>query len=340
VIYTVLFEACMAAMIIAAFGLCVPIARHLGTGVTAKFAVLASISVLALGTVPFHRYDPLVAVLIVLMCWATLERRPIVLGMSVAIGIVVKIVPIFAAAICGMYLLRSRRRRELIEAAIVAAAALAIVVIGCGEYIGLSHLAEMLWYHWNRPAEFESTAAALLGLWTGVEPRSAAITYAYGAINVVGKYDGIALAATNAVAAAGLLLVYLEAWRALGLDHQPADRARTLLVATTTVLSVIIGFGKVASAQYLVWLLPLGVLVAHTDEDWPAVVLLLGTLTLSQIVFPLISLRDAAMKLRPWAFGVVLARNLMLILWAATMFRAAISRAARRCSSYVDVTYP
>jgi hypothetical protein len=231
-----------------------------------------------------------------------------------------------------MYLLRSGRRRELIEAAIVAAVALAIVVIGWDEYIGLSHLDEMLGYHLNRPAEFESTAAALLGLWTGVEPHAAAITYAYGSINIVGKYESIALTATNAVAAAGLLFVYLEAWRALGPTNRPADRARTLVVATTTLVSVIIGFGKVASVQYLVWLLPLGLLVTHADDDGLALGLLLATLTLSQVVFPLIPLRDAAMRLRPWAFGVVLARNMMLILWAAALFRSAISRESRRSS--------
>jgi hypothetical protein len=338
--YTVLFEASMAALIVAAFWLCVPIARLLGTPVTARFAVLASISALALGKVPFQRYDPLVALLVVIMCWATLERRPVVLGLSVAMGIVVKVVPIFAAVICGMYLLRGRHRRQLIVAAIVAAAALAIVVIGCDEYIGLSHLAEMLRYHLNRPAEFESTAAALLGLWTGVEPRSAAISYAYGSINVVGTYDGIALAATNIVAAAGSLFVCLEAWRALGLDRRPADRARTLVVATTTGLAVIIGFGKVASAQYLVWLLPLGLLVTHAGDDDLALWLLLGTLTLSQIVFPLIPFVAAGMTLRPWAFGAVLARNLMLILWAATMFRSAISRAPRQLPLHVDTTHP
>ena len=338
--YTVLFEASMAALMIAAFWLCVPIATLLGTRVTARFAVLAAISALALGRVPLQRYDPLVAVLLVIMCWATLERRPIVLGLSVAMGVVVKIVPIFAAVICGMYLLRSRHHRQLIEAAIVAAAALAIVVIGCDEYIGLSHLAEMLRYHLNRPAEFESTAAALLGLWSGVEPRSAAISYAYGSINVVGTHDGIALAVTDVVAAAGSMLVYLEAWRNLGLNQRPADRARTLVVSTTTVLAVIIGFGKVASAQYLVWLLPLGLLVTHASDDGLALWLLLGTLTLGQIVFPLIPFAGATMALRPWAFAAVLARNLMLILWAATMFRSAISRAPRQHPLHVDTPQP
>jgi hypothetical protein len=337
--YKILFEAYMAALLIAAFWLCVPIARHLGTRVTGRFVVLASVSVLALGRVPFHRYDPFVAALLVIMCWASLERRPIVLGLSIATGIVVKIVPIFAAVIPGMYLLRGRRRRELMEAAIVAAAALATVVLGATS-VGLSHLAEMLRYHVNRPAEFESTAAALLGLWTAVEPLSAAISYAYGSINVGGEYDGIALAATNTVAAAGVLFVYLEAWRALGLDRQPADRARILLVATTAVLSVIIGFGKVASAQYLVWLLPIGLLVTPTDDHGLALGLLLGTLTLSQVVFPLIPLRDAAMRLRPWAFGVVLARNLMLILWAATIFRSAILRGPSQRPSHVAPHIP
>ena len=71
-----LFETSMVTLMVAALWLCVPIARHLGVTLTARFAVIAAIFVLALGKVPFERrYDPLVAILFVIMCWAALERR-------------------------------------------------------------------------------------------------------------------------------------------------------------------------------------------------------------------------------------------------------------------------
>ena len=58
---------------------------------------------------------------------------------------------------------------------------------------------------------------------------------------------------------------------------------------------------------------------------------LLFALVLNQFVYPL-TIRDA-MLLRAWAFDVALARNLMLMLWAAAIFRPvfrpAIARDAR-----------
>ena len=127
-------------------------------------------------------------------------------GLSSVLGIVGQIVPAAVAAICAMYLLRAWRRRDVIEGGPGRGAAAAVVAIGASAD-GPPAPVEMLRYHVDRPLEFESTAAALLGLWTGIEPGSAAISHVYGSINVVGKYAGLVIAAMTMAWRRALLLV-------------------------------------------------------------------------------------------------------------------------------------
>jgi hypothetical protein len=84
------------------------------------------------------------------------------------------------------------------------------------------------------------------------------------------------------------------------------------------VLAVIIALGKVGSLQYLVWVLPLGVLAALAIGDRVGLGLLLATLTAAQVVFPLSS--AAAESMRSWPYAIVLARNVLLLVWAGRAF--------------------
>jgi len=317
--YKVLFEAWMAALLVASLCCCVRIAPHLGASLsTSELIVWGSIAALALGRVAVQRADAAVALLLCLMCWATLTRRPVVLGVAAGTATAVKLVPLLAAVVCGTYLVRGLRAREAGKAAVVATLTVAAICVPVIMVSGLHSLLQVLEYHRNRPLEFESTAAAILGIWHAVDPRSAAVVYSYGSGNVVGKYAEPALIASIAAAIVAVALVYLGAWRALEPDRQPIERARVLVVSMTTVLAVVIAFGKVGSLQYLVWLLPLGLVDALATGDPVALLLLLATLTAAQLVFPLSS--AAAESMHSWPYAIVLARNLLLVLWAGKTF--------------------
>jgi uncharacterized membrane protein len=253
------------------------------------------------------------------MCWAALARRPIVLGLAAGAATAVKIVPLLVGVLCGMYLVRDRRTREAIQASAVAALTAAAICVPVVIVSGLHGLLQVLQYHRDRPLEFESTAAAMLGLWHAVDPRSAAVVFSYGSGNVVGRFAPVALTASIAALVAALALAYLGAWRALGPERvAPEPAARVLVVSTTTVLAVIIALGKVGSLQYLVWVLPLGVLDALAAGDRVGLALLLATLTAAQVVFPLSS--AAAESMRSWPYAIVLARNVLLLVWAGRTF--------------------
>jgi hypothetical protein len=315
--YEALFEALMAACLAGALWCCVRMSSELGARLDAsELMIWGLVSVAALGKVVFQRYDALVALLVCVMCWATVVRRPVALGLAAGAGAAVKFVPLLAFVLCGIYLVRERRGREAVRAAVVAMLTglmiLAPVILSGGS--ATSGLIQVLRYHLDRPLEFESSAAAVLGLWHAVDPQSSAVVYSYGSGNVVGRYANAAIEVSTLLLIGIVTLVCVRAWRALAADRPRSARVRILVVSTTTVLAVVIAFGKVSSLQYLLWLTPLGLLASLAARDRPALLMLIGTLTLAQIVFPLSS--AAAESMHPWPYALVLARNAVLLAWA------------------------
>jgi hypothetical protein len=316
--YTALFHLWMAVLLTLAVMVCGQIAKHLG-GVPAigDIALWTGVAALAVGKVSLQRYDALVALLLCIMCWATLARRPTVLGIAAGLAVGVKLVPVFAAVVCGIYLHRLRRGRELV-AAVVAAALVGAAL--CAPFIrgGSGGLADVVRYGLDRPLEFESLGAALLGLGNIVEPGSAWVTYGFGSTNVVGRYAAAALVLSSGAGLIAVLAIYGATWRALGPDRQTAP-PRVLIAAIGAVLAAVIGFAKVGSIQYLVWLIPLGLVGAlHRHDRWTLTVFVMALL-LAQIGYPLASV--AAESLAPWASACLLGRQVLLLVWAGREFR-------------------
>jgi len=312
--YAIAFGALMVALLFGSVAICTGIAPHADVRLPpATLALWVLAAALALGTVVTQRYDAAVAILLCAMCWATLARRPAVLGIAAGATLAIKILPAVGALICGAHLLRERRIRDLqIAAALAALTATAICAPAI--IIAPSGLLDFVRYHRERPLEVGSTAAALAGLWHAVDPASIAVTRSYGSLNVVGRSTGAALTASAIAGTAGLAWICVAAWRGLDVSRTPSSRARVLLSSTIALLAVVIVTSKVASPQYLVWLLPLGVLATLIDRRWSSMALLLTTLVLAQIVYAVV-LSDVE-ALRPWALALVLARNIGLVVWA------------------------
>ena len=312
--FAVVFGAFMLLLLWVAALLCERLAllggRHISQARLVTWVLIGAVS---LGTLVTQRYDAVVALLICVMCWATLARRPIILGVAAGAAIAIKIVPVLVAGMCGLFLLRERRGEEWWQALGVAAL-VAVAIAAPVLYVAPSGFADMLRYHIDRPLEIGSTAAGLLGLWHSVDPSAVAASHAYGSGNVVGRLSASALTVTNIAAAIGIAAVYVAAWRRFGSCPTAESRARQLLAATTAVIAVFIATGKVGSPQYLTWLLPLGVLVTLLDRRWLPLGALLTTLVIAQTVYTVVPYQVEAF--RPWASALVVARNTVLIGWA------------------------
>ena len=312
--FAVVFGAFMLLLLWAAALLCERLAMLAGWRISqARLGTWILIAAVSLGALVTQRYDAVVAFLLCAMCWATLARRPMILGVAAGAAIAIKIVPVLVAGICGLFLLRERRSGEWWQA-LGMATLVAVAITAPILYVAPSGFVDMLRYHIDRPLEIGSTAAGLLGLWHSVDPSAVAAGHAYGSGNVVGRISATALIITNIAAAIGIAAVYFAAWRRFGSCPTAEGRARQFLAATTAVIAVFIATGKVGSPQYLTWLLPLGVLVTLLDRRLLPLATLLTTLLIAQTVYAIVPYQVEAF--RPWASALVVARNTLLVGWA------------------------
>ncbi|HEY1912911.1 MAG TPA: glycosyltransferase 87 family protein [Vicinamibacterales bacterium] len=312
--YAIVFGAFMLLLLWAAALVCGRIAILAGWPISqTRLVSWILIAAVCLGTLVTQRYDAVVAFLLCVMCWATLARRPVILGVAAGAAIAIKIVPALVAGICGLFLWREHRRGELWQALGIAAL-VAVAISAPILFLAPSGFVEMLRYHIDRPLEVGSTAAGLLGLWHSIDPSAVAASHSYGSGNVVGRLAPAALAVTNIAAVSAIAAVYVAAWRRFGARSTPEGRARLLLSTTTAVVAAFIATGKVGSPQYLTWLLPIGVLVTLLDRRWLPLAALLATLVIAQTVYTIVPFQVEAF--RPWASALVVARNTVLVGWA------------------------
>ncbi len=337
--YKWLFQAWMAVCLAGAVLMCGCIARELnaseGRGIH-HLALWTVIAAFALGKVTLQRYDALISLLICTMCWATLRGRPRLLGVATGVAVTAKLVPGFGFLVCGLYLLHTKRARELATAAVTSAAT-GLVVCAPAFAGGGAGLLDVLRYAANRPLEYESTAAAVLGLWSAVDRSSAAITYAYGSTNVVGDYAAQALAAATGAGVIALVIVYAWTWIALQASTL-AQQPRVLVAGMLVSMALLTVFAKVSSVQYLIWLMPLGLLDGLSHPPRFRLLLLCGALVLAQIGYPLAS--AAVERLEPWAFAVVLLRQVTVLLWSVQVMRDAIQTTDTSTSGDYSVVRP
>jgi hypothetical protein len=116
-------------------------------------------------------------------------------------------------------------------------------------------LVDVVRYHLDRPLQIEtagSAAALLLHVLVGFDVGT---TTTFGSVNLGGA-RGVAIGLAQQI-----LMLATIAWVLLRTVKIASTRTG-LILAATTMVTVVVALGKVLSPQYLVWLLPLVPLVA------------------------------------------------------------------------------
>jgi hypothetical protein len=308
--YRLAFCTAMALVLTAALLLNLRIAPALGADLRGRTAAYAALAVFLVGTVTTHRYDAVVALSLAAAAWATFRGRPVALGLAVGIGAASKLVPLVAAPAWALYLVRRRRWSELAVAAAVAAVTAA--VLGLAPLAWGGTLGETVAYHRLRPLQLESTLAAALGLWRAFGGPPVQYVQTFGSSNLAGAAADAALRATAPLTLVGLALAWAWTWIRVVRAPTAAEAQLAALQGAAAALVSLMVLGKVLSPQYLVWVLPLGALLCAARggaSPW----IFLGALALTQIVYP--ATYSALQELRPWACGLVLSRNALLVGW-------------------------
>lgn len=283
------------------------------------------LGVLALGTVSTHRYDAAVAIVICAMVAAALEGKPALAGAALGLAIGMKLTPLLLAPLV-LAACSGGGRRALSRVA--GAAALVSLAIWLPPlWLAGQGLAEMLRYHMERPVQIESTAGALLGIARALVPGSVWMTTEFGSHNFAGPLAARASAATGILGVAVPLAAIAHATRRILRSPSREEEAAALAEGVVVVLIALMAFAKVFSPQYLVWVLPLGMLAA-LRRSRGAAVLFLAVLALTQVVFPFSY--GGASRGEPWPYPIILCRNLLLIGFGVWCLRSA---GAPQCKS-------
>jgi hypothetical protein len=258
---------------------------------------------LALGSVFLSRYDLWPAALTALALAALVSGRERV-GLGVlAFGAATKVYPALLAPLAVAYLWRRRGRSEALVGAAVFAIVVAAVILPFavvspdGVWAALTRQA-------SRGLQIESLGSAVLlaahhagGF--GIEMRSSA-----GSQNLVGTTPDV-LAVVHTVVQS---LVVLWIW--IGFARGPVDRER-LLRGSALVVCAFVALGKVASPQFLIWLIPLVPLV-RGRRGLVASALLGVALVLTQLWFPY-RYWELALEFDEPASWLVLVRDVVLL---------------------------
>ncbi len=294
------------------------IAARRGLGLSPARALLTWAAV-ALIEAPLiaWRFDISAVALSMLAIVLLLARRPGPAGLVLALGALVKIFPaVLLPVIVAWHLASGERAGAARLVAAFAATAVGIMALVVGA-VGPEAAWSFVTYQADRLVQLESVASSVLLLAHVVIGAPVSLVYGFQSLQVSGPGTDAFLAFEWPTIGAGVALVSLLA--CVGLHSEARRLGRPGLPALVgylfAVTAVLLATNKVFSAQYLLWLLPLGCLLPRRQATLMIVLALL-----SIAIFPL-GYAELA-RFEPQAVLVLVARSGLLIgLFAWTLAR-------------------
>ena len=318
--YFLLFCIEMEVMLTIAVALAVWTADALTPGAGRRALGLSIALTLALGCIAVRRYDASVALTIAAAVYGMATRRPIFAAVFLALGVVLKGAPMLMAPIMLFWFAARRDWRGLAFGA--ASGTLCLAAAGVA-YLSIAgpHAIDAFAYHADRPLQIETLYGGALMLLEPSFSNLVSLTYSYGSHNVVSAAEPWLRWAAGGLEIAALLAVYAASY--IRIRDAADDRNRLIAVvwAASACFVAFMSVGKVFSAQYLTWLLPLGAVAgaATAGRSWRRL-LLANALTQADypLLYGFVVINFPATA--PLWGAIVVARTVALWSWIATLF--------------------
>jgi hypothetical protein len=266
----------------------------------------------ALGPVAYTRLDLVVGVALVWTIERALAGRWGHVGLLIAFGTALKLVPVLLLPL--LFFVAPRDRRRLLVGSFTAGIALALL-----PFIDVlpSLYQSVVGYHTERGVQAESIWGAGLLAARRLAEYPVAIVASHRAWDSVAPVSGLLKTISN-----GTSLLVVVGAIVLAVRTRAGDLARATLLIFGAV-SLLVGVGRVYSPQYLLWLIALGALAMAIAPRLaaPAVAVLAVTTVLAHLEFP-IWFWDALFFDKGGALVVLLLRDVLtlvvgvLALWA------------------------
>jgi Glycosyltransferase family 87 len=301
--FAVLMGVCGAGCIVAA----AVALRAAGAGATRTWVALLAIGVapLALGSVFDTHFDLWPALLAVGAMAAVVRERPVVSGALLGLGFAAKLWPAVLLPIAVVHIWRRKGGNAALAhlAVFVAVAAACFIPFAVLAPDGLrSMFADQL----NRPLQVESLGAAVLMAAQHLGMRPLTTVTSHGAQALTGRGAGLAADLSTVLEVVTVVAI----WVLFARRRNAGTEA--VLLASAAAVAALVAFDRVLSPQYLIWLVPL-VLLVRGERGILAGALLILALGLThtwQLAghYWSLALKHAA----PWSW-YLLARDLALV---------------------------
>lgn len=240
--------------------------------------LLYSLATAMLGSLLLQRYDPVLGFL--LMAWWVAAQKPQRrwwADVLLAVGIWVKLMAVLVVPVYWLYVwasdTRSQRKQGLVNAtvawvkasgwqrgAVLAGATAALFLpfyLKAGDQLG-----SFFAYHRDRGLQLETSYASFFLLLKPFLSDPVNVAAQFGAIEVVHPWTTAVAKGAGVLAAAGLLLT-MARYAQHFWEGEADDQSGLLLDGATAMLLGFMGFNKVVSPQYLLWLAPLAAVVVQ-----------------------------------------------------------------------------
>jgi hypothetical protein len=270
--------------------------------------VAVAVSPLLMGDLVETRFDMALAAFLVWTVWAAVTDRFVLAWGLLAAAILLKLVPL---ALIPAFVIWQRHRAGTRAAVAGAAGGLAAVIAVMAPFVILSpsgtwNLAQ---YHLDRPLQLESTGASyLLGL-HALADIPITVKSSFGSQGIDGAGPSVISAISTVALAVIVIGVAWTLWVGLRRARPPGD-ARLMVAACAATIAALLVCGKVLSPQFLVWLVPLGFVVA--GRYGPAAFGLTVAAMLTTLAYFPHSYWDLV-ALDSGPIGILVARNALLI---------------------------
>lgn len=219
-----------------------------------------AVSPLLIGNLVETRFDMALAALIVWTLWAAATERWRLAWGLLAAATLLKLVPLALIPVLVIWQ-RHRATARGAWAGLAGALAAVAVVIAPFAIMSPSGTWDLARYHLDRPLQVESTGSAyLLGL-HAIADVPVTIESSYGSQGLEGTGPAVIAALSTAALIAIMIAVAWSLWVGLHRARPPGD-ARLFIAACAATTVALLVCGKVLSPQFMVWLLPVGFLVA------------------------------------------------------------------------------
>jgi hypothetical protein len=265
-------------------------------------AILLGVSLL--GPFVLTRFDLYAAAVTLAAICAVLHRRDRLGSALLGVAIATKIYPAVLLPLLVVRIWRREGRAAALRGlGLTTGTALAIYVPFA--ILAPEGVVRSVWRQVGRPLQIESLASGILLALHHAAGMPLGWASGNGSQNVTGTVAAVASAATTVVGLAALALVWVRFARG---DTESAARFARYGAAAIVAF---VAFGKVASPQFLVWLLAVVVLVPGR-RGIGATGLLLAACALTRLWFPR-TYWELVKQFDPTASWLVLARDLLLV---------------------------